>query len=102
MLFAICNVSVVCVDSTHVVVDDERDVGHVDTTPSEIGRDHDVRVTIAQGLERGLALLLVLVRVHRRRRPPRALQLLGEHVAGRLQCQRGRISVNGPSDSRSR
>jgi hypothetical protein len=53
----------------HVKVDDESDIRHIDTTSRKIGGDEDVDLAVANRLQRGLALLLVLARVQRRRAP---------------------------------
>lgn len=54
----------VCLDRVgHLVVDNQADVLHVNTTTSKICSDEDVRVARAQRLQRSFSLLLVLARV---------------------------------------
>lgn len=55
----------------HLEVDDERNVGNIDTTTSEIGRDEDVALAIADRVESGFSLLLVLAGMKTRRIPLR-------------------------------
>ena len=60
----------VCLDRVrHLVINDEADVLHVDTTTGEVGGDEDVRVACPQRLQRGFSLFLVLAGVQRRGAP---------------------------------
>lgn len=60
----------ICFDSVcHLVINDQADILHVDTTTSEIGGDEDVRITGAQRLQSSFSLLLVLARVQGRGAP---------------------------------
>lgn len=54
----------VCLDGVgHLEVDDETNVLDVDTTTSKVGRDKHIGLSIPEGLQRGLTLLLVLAGV---------------------------------------
>ena len=74
----------------HVEVDHEPDIRDVDSTPGQVGRDEDVDLAVAHGLQSRLALLLVLARVERRRAPLRA-----EHNRTRIEIQQVRCEGNG-------
>ena len=44
----------------HLVVDDQGDVGYIDTTSSQIGRDKDVGLAGTERLQCRFSLLLIL------------------------------------------
>ena len=75
----------------HLEVDDERDVGHVDTATGEVGRYEDVALARADRVERRLALLLVLARVQCCHTP------LSERGGGS-----GRVEVGGKEEEDAR
>lgn len=58
----------------HLVIDDERDVLHVDTTSGEVGGDENVGMPVAERLQRRFSLFLVLARVQRRGAPLQSIQ----------------------------
>ena len=47
----------------HLVVNDQRHVGNVDTTPSKIGSHEDVRIASTERLQSSFSLFLVLAGV---------------------------------------
>ena len=47
-----------------VVVDNVRDLGHVDAAAEDVGADDNVDLTALEGTERALTLPLILVAVH--------------------------------------
>lgn len=55
----------------HLKVDHERNVGNIDTSTSEIGRDEHVALARPDRVERRFSLLLVLARMQRRDVPLR-------------------------------
>lgn len=53
----------------HLVVDDQADILHIDTTSGQVGGDENISIAGTQGLQRGLSLLLVLAGMQRSRIP---------------------------------
>lgn len=84
----------------HLEVDDEGNVGYIDTTSSEIGRDEDIALARADRVERRFSLLLVLAGMEGSGVPLREREVL----AVNLERKRGNVDVRerveGPSSRR--